>query len=53
MIQFSCFSDSSLNQRLCFASITGSMSDPTVCLPESKEFPNKRGLVLTESLQGG
>lgn len=29
------------------------MSDPAVCLPESKEFPNKRGRVLTESLQGG
>lgn len=27
------------------------MSDPAVCLPESKEFPNNRGLVLTE-LQG-
>lgn len=53
MSLFSCFSDSSLNQRLCCSSITKSVSDPAVCLPESKEFPNKRGLVLTESLQGG
>lgn len=29
------------------------MSDPVVCLPESKEFPDKRPLVLTDSLQGG
>lgn len=29
------------------------MSDPVVCLPESKGFPDKRVLVLTESLQGG
>lgn len=55
VILLNCFSDCQFPEsevRLCIFFLP-IVSDPVVCLPESQGFPDKRVLVLTESLQGG
>lgn len=55
VILLNCLSDCQFPEsevRLCIFFLP-IVSDPVVCLPESKGFPDKRVLVLTESLQGG